>query len=219
MRITPSSPRLLWYWHRFMQKKLRLWTTIQLPQSENLRVRFLGEGRNNLVMKIAGEERLLKIARAQYYDLSCPILSDITINNCRYSNSLADFQIGPRCEHIIGGASRVEHAGTVIKPGIIETQKTVEEVFYRIHQWSLETGIVILDYNEGNWCERDGRLKFVDFDTRNTCLMSELKTEEVICKRVDTTKLAKPESILKAFLEIEAGLLWDFLRGIELPPS
>ena len=219
MRITPSSPRFLWYWHRFMQKKLRLWTTIVLPQSERLQIRLLGEGRHNLVMEIAGEECLLRILRIQYYDLSQPLQTEETIENCRYMNSLADFEISPRCEHIVGGASRVEHAGNLIAPGMISSRAVIDDIFSRIRRWSLQTGIVIVDYNEGNWCLRDGHLQFVDFDTQYTCLMSELKTNKVICKRIDTTRLEEPEAILEAFLEVEAGLLWDFLQGIELPPS
>lgn len=219
MRITPDAPRPLWYWHRFMQKKLRLWTSITLPQSERLRVRFLGEGRHRLVMEIAGEERLLKILRAQYYDLTLPIGTAATIDNCQHLNSLADLHISPRCDHIAGGAFRVDHAGEVIAPGVISDRAIVEDVFSRLRQWSIQTGMVILDYNEGNWCVRDGRLQFVDFDMQYTCLFSELKTNEVICKRIDTAKMEDPEAMLDAFLEIEAGLLWSFLCGIELPPS
>ncbi len=219
MNITPDSPRLLWYWHRFMQKKLRLWTTIELPQNERMRVRLLGEGRYNLVMEIAGEDRLLKILRAQYYDLTRPIETEETIKNCQYMNSLADFRISPRCEHIMGGASRVEHAGDQIAPGMISNRGIVDDIFFRIQQWSLQTGIVIVDYNEGNWCVRDNHLQFVDFDTKHTCLMTEIKTDEVICKRVDTSTVTEPEAILAAFLEVEAGLLWDFVQGIDLPPS
>lgn len=219
MKITPDSPRLLWYWHRFLQKNLRLWTTIKLPQNERIRVRLLGEGRYNLVMEIGGEDRLLKILRAQYYDLTRPIKTEATKRNCWYMNSLADFRISPRCEHIVGGACRVEYAGRQIVPGVISNRSIVDDIFFRIQQWSLQTGIVIVDYNEGNWCVRDNHLQFVDFDTQHTCLISEIKTDEVICKRVDTSTITEPEAILAAFLKVEAGLLWDFLQGIDLPPS
>lgn len=217
-RVNPESPRPLWLAHRVLLTRLRLWRRLVLPNGESLTVRFLAEGRYNLVLQIKGEDRLLKILRTQFYNPDEPVETDETLENCRIMNSLAARGIFPECEHICGGAYRVENAGPLIQPYCIKDRSVTKTAFAQLYQWSMENDRVILDFNERNWCYGQDRLRLVDFDLNFTCSLEAMSTNPIVTKRVSPVP-QDPGEALQAFYAVEESLLWDFLNGVWLPES
>jgi hypothetical protein len=159
------------------------------------------------------DDRLLRITKAQFYNPEHAVDEEQTLENCRIMNSLDKSGISVRCQHIAGGACLVEDAGNSVQRNLVGQKKIIEEAFRKLEKWSLDTGVVILDYNEGNWCIKAGVLRLIDIDMRYTCRLSEICHNPIVLKHIDCG-VNSIEKTLTAFLEKEAQLLCDHL-GLE----
>jgi hypothetical protein len=210
-RITPRSHWLMWKLHRLILKKIGMWRRLQLPGEKILMVRYRDEGTFNYIFRVRDDSRLLRITKDQFYDPAHSVDEKQTLENSRLMNSLAVSGISVRCEHLVGGACLVEDAGLGVRRQLVGDRGILEEVFTKIKKWSLETGVVILDYNEGNWCIKDGVFRLVDIDVNYTCRLSEICNNSIVLGRLGGVA-GGMEDVLVAFLRKEEQLLCDHLK-------
>ncbi len=85
-------------------------------------------------------------------------------------------------------------------------------LFQQIYDWSVTTGIVVLDYNERNWCLKDGVIRLVDFDINYTCELSDIASNSIVQQRINPEAFPDQQSALRAFLAEEERLLWENLE-------
>ena len=210
LNITPKSNWILWKLHRLILKRIKRWRVLQLPNGKILRIKYFAEGKFNYVFKIKGDTRLLRITRKQFYQLSHPVDTDEVCNNCKLMNSLAEKGLSVSAKHLIGGACLVDDAGSLLVKYKCCKKDEIFKVFNDLKEWSLENKIVILDYNERNWCKR-AEIKIIDVDVNYTCLLTDIRKNKIVLKRIDVNKYNSDEMALEAFLLKEAELLWQNL--------
>lgn len=211
--ITPKSSALLWKIHRLYLKHVPLWFEIVLPDGQTMTIKYLSEGKMNYLFYVQEEERLLRILREQFYNLSGPVKSKEVLRNCELMNSLAEREISISCSPLYGGACLVQNAGKLLKYSRLTDRTGLHDVFTQIEEWSLDNRVVLLDYNENNWCYESGRIRFIDVDANFTCPLSSIRGNEIVNRRVTAAQRIKTdEEALKYFLKEEESLLWHNLR-------
>lgn len=211
--ITPDSPFILWKMHRFFLRKLRIWKNICLPDGRMFRVRYFAEGMFNYLFRVQGNASLLKITRAQYYNLVELVDGQVTEDNCRLMNSLAEKNLSAHCRYLCGGALLVEDAGKRVSRGTISDRKVLSDFFSRMKSWSIDQGVVVLDYNEGNWCMMNGVLRLVDIDVNFTCPLGMIRRSAIVLNRIQGVSCDTDEKALSAFLAREEELYWKHLTS------
>lgn len=209
---------LTWKLHRLALKKSPLWRRLRLPGGHLFWVRYLAEGCHYYVFRVRGRLELLKVLREQFYEPRRPVGADEAGQGARLLNSLAGRGLAPAALWLDCGAYLVEDAGPPLLPGGLAGPEPLRRFFDELRAWSLETGLVLLDYNEDNWC-RDpatGAVKLVDVEPALTCPLEAMACNEIVRRRLDPAVLAagQPAQLLAAFLEAEMELLWRHLgRG------
>jgi len=184
---------------------------LQLPCGMVFRVKYLAEGRFNYLFRVRGDSWLLRITRTQYYSLAGPVNEQETADNCRLMNSLAEKGLSVHCRQMSGGALLVEDAGERVRRGTISDRKILSDFFSRLKSWSIEQGTVVLDYNEGNWCMRDGVLRFIDVDVNYVCSLNSIRNNRIVLNRIQGICCDTDEQALSTFLEREEDLYWRYL--------
>lgn len=218
-RLDPASPPhpadliawLRWKTHRAALKHVPLWRHIPLPDGMSVYGRYLAEGKHNYVFRLRDSPRLLKIRRTQFYAPRTPCDSESVSAACDLQNRLAEISASPACSHLCGGAHLVDDAGRSITRARGVPPLAVERVFAALHAWSAASGVVILDYNEGNWCWDMHLLRLVDVDVNYTCALATLPDQLLVRRRVGATT-RDPVATLSAFIQEEESLLIARLR-------
>jgi glycosyltransferase involved in cell wall biosynthesis len=214
LSLVGSLPRwVLRKLRRLFLVKSGLWRTISLPNGTKMTVKYLAEGRHNYVFRIRGDEFLLRISRKQYGQPNDVLDENATKESCRLMNSMAEKGLSVHCRHLVGEVCLVEDAGHMVHKRELRDRTVLTAFFLKLGVWTLETGVVILDFNEGNWCVKDGNLKFVDVDVNRICHMSAIRDNTIVKKRTHELCLATNEQILNAFLKKEEELYWEYLTS------
>lgn len=206
------SSMIAWKLHRFFLKIWFGWRNLHLPDGRGLRVKYFAEGKYNYLFRVQGDSGLLRIARKQYYSLHELVDEQVTVENARLMNSLAEDGLSVHCRHLVGGASIVDDAGERVRRGMID-RKLLSDFFARLKLWSVKQGRVILDYNEGNWCIKDGVLRFVDVDVNYTCPLGDIRNDRIVQNRIQGIRCDTDEQALSAFLAREEELYWRHLSS------
>jgi hypothetical protein len=193
----------------FLKHPLR-WRLLRLGDQTTFRVKYMAEGRCNYIFRIKDDGRLLRITRRQFYAAARPVDADAMAENGRIMNSLAGVGLSVRTEHVYGGALLVEHAGARLRRRHLQSRQALVEVFAGLKDWSMNHGSVILDYNEGNWCCRDGVIRLVDVDVNFMCALDEIGAHPLVQRRVSVEGNSST-AVLEAFLREEERLLWNHL--------
>lgn len=216
--MVKKTPRtwLAWKLHRLVLKKSPLWRRLRLPGGRLFWVRHLAEGCNYYVFRVRGRLELLKVLRAQFYEPHRVVGADEVRRGAELLNSLAERGLAPAATWLDCGAYLVEDAGQPLLPGGLAGPEPLRRFFADLRAWSLETELVLLDYNEDNWC-RDpitGAIKLVDVEPAFTCPLAGMAGNEIVRRRLDPALLAagEPARLLEAFLAAELDLLWCHLR-------
>lgn len=201
-----------WKLHRFLLKNLRPWFSIRLPRGNPLSVRYRAEGASNYLFAVKGNPQLLRITRAQFYHLDRYVDGQQTCRNCEMMNSLAEWELSVRAEHLGGGAMLVEDGGELLAMRHLSGPAELTEVFAALRRWSMHTGLALLDYNENNWRWKQGQIRIVDVDVNMTCALHELRSNELVLRRIRPEGHRTDENALAAFLKEEETLLWNYLE-------
>lgn len=205
---------LRWKLHRVALKHIRTWRRWQVPDgSGTLHLRYLGEGKVHYVFRVKELGRLLRITRAQFYHPDRVLDAATSVRTCELMNDLAEHRISVACRHLGGGACLVDDAGQLLSGAHVTALDCIDPIFTAIVDWSLKRGTVLLDYNEGNWCVDQGVVRLVDIDVNFTCLLADIRRNEIVRKRIDTEVADSDESALRAFVEAERRLLWATLAS------
>jgi hypothetical protein len=210
-RATPESNWFRWKVHRFVLRKIKPWLILKLPSGAAYIVRHRSEGTNNYVFDTMDDTRLLRITRKQFYRLDTRVDEQQTQDNCSLMNSLAEWHLSVRAQHLAGGACLVEDAGRNLRRMRRVSREEIRAWFERLEKWSLQTGKAIFDFNAGNFCYSERGLRFVDVEQKFVCPLQEITANKLVRQRVATDGHRHPEQILAAFLEAEEQLLWDHL--------
>lgn len=207
----PARGWLSWKLHRLFLKHPVRWRSVVLGSFFAFRVKYLAEGRCNYMFYVKNDHRLLRITRMQFYNPSQAVDTRLAIENSRIMNSLSVAGLSVESEHVYGGALLVENAGGKLRHQHLQSREDLSVFFTRLLQWSVAQGMVVLDYNEGNWCCREGVIRLVDVDVNFMCALSEIKAHPLVRKRVRVEDYGDDISILEAFLKEEERLLWNHL--------
>lgn len=200
-----------WKLHRFVLKNLRPWFSIRLPGGDLLRVRYRDEGASNYLFAVKGDARLLRVTRAQFYQLGRCVDGQRTRCSCQIMNSLAEWGLSVRAEHLGGGAMLVEDGGEPLAMRHLSGRGQLTEVFTALRRWSTDTGLILLDYNENNWRWKGGQIKLVDVDANLVCPLCEARSSQIVLRRIRPERHRTDEDALAAFLKEEENLLWKYL--------
>ncbi len=202
---------LSWKLHRLFLKHPIGWRSLVLGRLFAFRVKYLAEGRCNYLFRVRDDHRLLRITRKQFYNPVQPVDTPLAMGNGRVMNSLSGAGLSVESEHVYGGALLVEHAGEKLRRQHLQSRQELSDFFTRLLRWSLAHGMVVLDYNEGNWCCREGVIRLVDVDVNFMCALSEIKAHPLVRKRVRVEDYGDGIPVLEAFLREEERLLWNHL--------
>lgn len=216
IRITPTAPKPIWKLHRLVLKKSPWRRTVKLPNGQILRVRYLAEGKIHYVFRVKNDSRLLRITKRQFYS-DRPTDEAYMKANCRIMNDLAASGLSVKAYHLAGGACLVEDAGPCITSQPPKTREAIDAIFKALADWSLSTGIVILDYNEGNWCisPKTAGIRLVDIDINYTCSLDIICSNEIVRGRISIDSARDDRQALEAFLAVESDLLWGNIASLK----
>lgn len=211
-KVSSNSNILLWKFHRFFLKNTSIWHEIILMNKQSFRVKYYAEGKYLYVFKILGSNRLLKITQEEFYHKCDDVNAKRTEQSCLIMNQLAVEKLAPKCEYLGGSALIVDNAGPQITLEKINTRHCIIDFFSQLQNWSLKHGIVLLDFNENNWCFNDAQLLFVDIDFEKTCRLQEIRSNPTVKKRIDVKAYRDDIAAFAAFLNEEEQLLWNYLN-------
>jgi len=211
--VRPGCSRVKWLLHRLCLKGMRPWFVYRWLEGEAMTLRYRVEGKIHYVFQVKGSDRLLRITRNQFYNPESSIDTSLAQKNSMLMNELADANISVKAEHLRGGALLVDDAGMSLLAGASVARLELRDLFERITNWSLNVGKVVLDYNEGNWCVRDGVMVLIDVDWACMCQLGDISKKDTVTKRVqDIRSFSSNADILKEFLRQEEILLSSWLE-------
>lgn len=210
-----------WKLHRVILKSSWHWRRLYSPLGLDLEVKYLAEGGVNYVFNIRNDRRLLRITKAQFYNLDYPMDGWTVSHNIHIRALLADAGLAPAGTHLFGGVTLVEHAGIPITRVALgaEVLAALARWFAEAAAWSRRTGIVLLDYNDGNWCWKDGRVTCVDVDSRFVCFLDSIREHPLVTRRLAGASCANDVEALDVFLAREKDLLIKELTRADKPGS
>lgn len=210
-KISPESPTFLWKLHRLLLKKSNAWHQLVLVNNCSYKVKYLAEGSINYVFQVYESEKLLKISRQEFYG-HIELIDTRTQQSCIIMNRLAADGLAPKCEYLGGSSLFVDNAGAQINTQNFTVRELVSDYFIQLKAWSIDTGIVIVDFNEGNWCIKDNKLLLVDIDFAYTCQLQQISESHFVQRKTNVRKNQSVISILEEFLNVEEELLWSYFN-------